>query len=165
MIHFTSLGSCTCICELQQKELRKFSQSKFPIFQCHSAIHWVGRMFKEKIPLSNVSTACMLSFTFHIAAGMKYSSWQISDAPRSRFHFKNWINQLSVQAKASLSFNFKNTSCYTQKPKGFFCFFFVFPLIFIMSDPCLQNLIAQAEPYVLAISVFFCALWSLIGLI
>lgn len=149
------------VCELQQKEWNRFNQSNFPIFQCHSAIHWVGCMFKEKIPLSNVSSACMLSFTFHIVVGKKYTSWQISDAPGLGLHFKNRISQLSVQAKPSLGFNFKNTSCYTHKPNAVLFFL----LIFIMSDPRLQILIAQAAPYVHAISVFFCSVWSLIGLI
>lgn len=123
---------------------------------------WAVCSKRKSLSLENVSSACMLSFTFRIEAGRKYSSWQISDAHCSGFHFKKQHKPLLVQAKPNLNFNFKKTSCYAQKPNtALFCFFF--PLIVIMSDPRLQILIAQAAPYVHAISVIFCALWSLIG--
>lgn len=86
-------------------------------------------MFKEKIPLSNVSSACMLSFTFHIVAGKKYSSWQISDAPRSRLHFKNRISQSKQNSVSVLTLRTQAVTPENQTP---------FPLIFIMSDPRLQ---------------------------
>lgn len=95
VIHFISLGLIV-VCKLMQKKWKRFSQSKFPIFQCHSAIHWVGRMFKEKILLSNVSTACVLSFTFHIVAEKKYlaSVWRslLTDSFKKRE--KNRISQM-----------------------------------------------------------------------
>lgn len=85
---------------------------------------WAVCSKRKSLSLENVSSACMLSFTFRIEAGRKYSSWQISDAHCSGFHFKKQHKPLLVQAKPNLNFNFKKTSCYAQKPNtALFCFF------------------------------------------
>lgn len=104
------------------KGMGEIQSIKIPIFLCHSAIHWVGCMFKEKIPRSNISSACMLSFTFHIVAGKNYSSWQISDVHRSRIHFKNRICQLSVQAKNPVSVLTLRTQAVTPRNQTLFWF-------------------------------------------
>lgn len=131
-----------------KRECRRFNQSKFPISQCHSVIHWVGCMFKEKIPLSLKCLFCLhaLIYISHCSAAEECSGWQISDTHRSLFHVfrrkketythpharAHRISQLSAPAKASKSIlTLTAQSCCTPKKNDKHCF--------VLSPSHLQN--------------------------
>lgn len=82
-------------------EIQSIKIPNFSVSQCDSLSGLCVQ--RENPSLSNVSSACMRSFTFHIVAGKKYSGWQASEARHSQLHFKNKISQLKVRAHPVIS--------------------------------------------------------------
>ena len=112
-------------------EIQSIKIGNFSVSQCNS-------LSEPYVQRENPSLECLTASTLIY---ISHCSWE--EVAGSMLHFKNRISQLSVQAKPTLT------------PKKTQTMFFFIPLIFIMSDPCLQILIAQTAPYVHAVSHFF----------